>query len=223
MTARWLDVVTFNAVGAMPTDRRHLGRECLREAKKHGQLLNGVECDDLTREDLHEILGPDWWWRHRPRQELLDGTLVAGLRARTTPYAARWLPGAPASRVNAARDFLRVRVGVDAGTPDAWSFTDAVLHLPRPDHGGEYAHRLMRGRSHSIGADLLEGDFNIGAAAMADTYPDRTIRSAGVIHSAAVPRLELGPAKPYDQVPGTTADDHRGLAKRVRPHPKETR
>lgn len=207
---RGLNVVTFNAVGAMQRDRSRLGNAALTSAARHGALLLGVECDDV---DVHNHLDPDlWWWLHSELPDR-DGCLIAGKRNRLQLAAHRWLPGAPASPVNAPRWFLRARLVVDGD----WFFTAAVQHLPRRDAGGDLAHRVMVERSRGLGADLIAGDVNMPAPAMRRAYPDRKVRGAQVMQFAAGDRLELSGAHRFDLLRGTTDDDHPGVRVRVWP------
>lgn len=201
---RSLPVVTFNAVGAMPTDRKRLGNMILASAAKRGALLLGVECDDL---EPASVLDADvWWWKHR-QADVKDGGFMAGLRQRTSATDVRAIHGAPASPVNAERYFLRGTIKVD----DSWSFTAATYHSPRWKAGGFEAATTMLVKSQTIDADLLSGDLNIRNAAVRRRYPNRTVRSAEVMHHVARKRLKLGPARPFDLLDGTGSDDHPGL------------
>jgi hypothetical protein len=208
---RGLPVVTFNAVGAMPTERTHLGNRCLAAAAKKGALLIGVECDDL---EPAAVLDPDvWWWKHR-QADVKDGGFLAGLKQRTSVSDVRALHGAPASPVNAERYFLRGVIKVD----DDWSFTAASYHSPRWKAGGFEAATTMLIRSQTIDADLLAGDLNIRNAAVRKRYPHRVVRSAEVMHMVARERrLKLGNAHPFNLLDDTEADDHPGLRVVVSP------
>jgi hypothetical protein len=202
---RGLPVVTFNAVGAMPTERTRLGNRILASAAKRGALLIGVECDDL---EPAAVLDPDvWWWKHR-QADVKDGGFLAGLRQRTQASDVRAIHGAPPSPVNAERYFLRGVIRVD----DSWTFTAASYHSPRWKAGGYEAANTMLVRSQTIDVDLLAGDLNIRNAAVRKRYPNRVVRSAEVMHVVARERrLKLGNAQPFDLLDGTHSDDHPGL------------
>lgn len=211
---RGLDVVAFNAVGAMPNDRSPLGVRVLRAAHDVGcDLLIGVECDDLDRAEIRDVLDPDvWWFRHRPADHR-DGGFIAGRRHRTRVLRTNSIFGAPGSPVNAPRDILRTRLLVD----EDWHFTAAAIHVPRWKEGGEPAALAMVRNSQRV-ADLLAGDFNIRRDEMVRRYPGREIRSAEVMHFVARgERLQLGQARPFDLLHGTTSDDHPGVRVTVRP------
>jgi hypothetical protein len=210
--ANSITVCTFNAVGAMPTDRSRLSRRMLHAAKQDSDLLVGCECDDLEPDEVDDILGPGWWFRHR-QHNLKDGTFLAGRLSRTRISGVQSIFGAPASPVNDPRYFLRGFVHVDGD----WSFSVAALHVPRWKEGGSHAATEMVRRSQEIGTDLLGGDFNIRNTAMRARYPRRTIRSAQVLHLAARKNLVLGAARPFDVLPNTRADDHPGLRVKVAP------
>jgi hypothetical protein len=216
---RALPTVVFNAAGAMPSDRGPLAKRCLASAAKQGVLLLGVECDDLDRDDVRDVLDPDLWWiRHRQHDDR-DGAFMAGLRSRTRVSDVQAVFGAAASPVNAPRWFLKGNVHVD---DDAWSFTASPIHVPRWKAGGAQAAAEMVSRSRTIGCDLLAGDFNIRREEMLARYPRRTVRGVEVMHAVANPnRLALGAALPFNLLPGTDADDHPGLRILVRPATKE--
>jgi hypothetical protein len=210
---RGLPVVTFNAVGAMPTNRRPLARRILNAVKARGDLLIGCECDDLEPDDLHEILGDGWWWRHRQRDER-DGGLLAGRRSRTRVSNVRSVFGAPASPVNAQRDVLRGDVLVD----EDWSLDGVTaMHVPRWREGGRPAALAMVNNTRNLGGDLLGGDFNIRNTTVRGHYPGRIVRSAEVMHIVGAAHLKLGPARPFDLLHGTNSDDHPALRVVVSP------
>lgn len=210
-----LPVVVFNAVGAMPTNRRPLARRILRAVKQRvGRGLGiGCECDDLEPEDLRDILGPNYWWRHR-QHDAKDGGLLFGHRDRTKVSNVRAVFGAPASPVNAERYVLRADVLVD----DAWSLDGVTaLHVPRWREGGRPAALAMVSNTRNLGGDLLAGDFNIRNTTVRGYYPGRVVRSAEVMHLVGADHLKLGPAQPFDLLDGTQSDDHPGLLVRVAP------
>jgi len=211
MPTRPLPVVVFNAVGAMPTNRRPLGNRILASAAKRGHLLIGVECDDL--EPAAELDEDLWWWRHREAAHR-DGGFLAGLRDRTNVSDVASIFGAPSSPVNDPRYFLRGKVRVD----DSWTLSVAAWHSPRWKEGGRPAAEEGIRRSQTIDADVLAGDFNIRADAMRARYPSRVIRSTEVMHLAArKTRLRLGNVSTFDLLDGTESDDHPGLRVTVLP------
>lgn len=208
-----LAVVAFNAVGAMPTDRAPLARRILASAKKRGDLLIGCECDDLEPEDIEDILGPGWWFKHR-QHDAKDGGFLAGRRSRTRVSNVRAVFGAPASPVNAERYVLRGDVLVDG----EWTLDGVTaLHVPRWREGGRPAAEAMVQNTRDLGGDLLAGDFNIRNAAVRARYPDRTVRSAEVMHIIGADHLRLGRAQPFNLLDGTDSDDHPGLRVLVLP------
>lgn len=210
-----LNVVTFNAASAMPTDRQHLARQILKSASQGGALLLGVECDDLTDDDLDEILDPALWWRVHSSAPTLDGTLIAGRHDRTRLIASRYFVGAPASPVNAPRAIQRARIDVD----QRWGLTAAALHLPRrgTKNEGLEARSTMVTNTRGLGADLLAGDLNLRRDAVRQQFPNRTVRSAEVMHVLGAQRLVLGDARPFDLIPRAEGDDHPGLKVTIHP------
>jgi hypothetical protein len=207
---RGLAVVTFNAVGAMPTNRKGLGNRILKAAAEKGALLLGVECDDL---EPAAVLDPEvWWWRHK-QAEHLDGNFIAGLRKRTRASDVEVIPGAPASPVNAPRAFLKAKIRVD----DTWGLTVSPYHSPRWREGGLEAATAMLLKAQSLDIDLLAGDINIRNDAVRRRFPNRTVRSREVMHMMARQRLELGNAQAFDLLEGTVSDDHPGLRVVVSP------
>jgi hypothetical protein len=211
-TADPLDVVVFNAASAMPSDRSSLAGRILASARSKGDLLIGCECDDLEPDQVRQILGTAWWFRHR-QADVRDGGFIAGRRDRTRPSNTRSVFGAPASPVNAERHVLLVDVEVDDA---AWLRGVGAFHVPRWREGGQQAAEIMVRNTRDLTAALLGGDLNIRRTAVRNRYPNRAVRSTEVLHLLGDrSKVELGPARPFNLLAGTDADDHPGLRVRV--------